>query len=672
MKTTTLTAALPALCLPWLAACTALPTPTDTDTGNLKRTHASELHEYLVKAYSTQQQASYAAPAAAPAPAAPKVAAAGNYKGPAFSTTNLQERGVDEADLIKTDGRHIYAIGTPNNQNYQNNTLRIMQINVDGKNLQEVKRLTLPEGSGLQNLYLAGKQRRLVALGDTYRPMPVAVKRSPGMPYFMPMPQQTELRYIDVRQPDQASTSLHVQLDGNLNASRRVGDTLYLVIQSYPNLDTNGWQPRPASATATAQETRQMLEKLDVQDFLPRYRSADGKTAPLVKAEDCYINRQDQPAQDGYSYQSNEIVSVVAVDLNAPNFSFKSRCFVGHSDTLYASPQALYLATTDYQYNPVQGARSSTGIHKFAFTDTDIAYRGSGSVPGHLSGQEQSFRFSEQDGYLRVITDNDTFTDPSMAITAPYGKSPAILSILKEGGKDGLQLMSQLPNRQRPQHIGKPDEQLYASRFVGDQAYLVTFQSTDPLYVIDLSNPRDPYVAGELQIPGFSDYLHPIGEHLLLGIGKDAIPDPSGDFRGAWYQGVKLSLIDTSKPGELKEVDKLILGKRGTDSAALHDHHAVTVLPDGNAILRVALPVKLHETPEAGMQGKPSDYYAHTQTGLYRFEVDKAAKKIRQLAPLVTERGREEYWANPQNDRSVLVGNYVHYFHNGNFWSQGW
>ncbi len=271
-------------------------------------------------------------------------------------------------------------------------------------------------------------------------------------------------------------------------------------------------------------------------------------------------------------------------------------------ETLYASPEALYLATTDYHYNQAQGARSSTGIHKFAFTGTDIAYRGSGDVPGHLSGQESAFRFSEQDGYLRVITDNDTFTDPSMAITAPYGKSPGILSILKEGGKDGLQLVSQLPNRKRPAQLGKPEEQLYASRFVGDQAYLVTFQSTDPLYVLDMSNPQDPYIAGELKMPGFSDYLHPVGKHLLLGIGKDAIPDPNGDFRGAWYQGMKLSLIDTSKPGELKEVDKLILGKRGTDSAALHDHHAVTVLPVGNS-LRVALPIKLHDTPASRNAG---------------------------------------------------------------------
>lgn len=669
MKTTTIIAtSLPVLLVPWLAACTTLPTPADNDTGSLKRTNASELHDYLVKAYS--DGSGYGPlPVASPAPAAAPVAAASAAKSVAFSTTNLQERGVDEADLIKTDGRHVYAIGTPDNQNYQNNTLRILQINAGGQSLQEVKRLTVEDGSSLQNLYLAGKQRRLVTLGDTYQPMPVAASRLHGMPYFMPMPQQTELRYLDVRQPEQASTSLHVKLDGSLNASRRVGDTLYLVMQSYPNLNTNGWQPRPASAAATTQETRQMLEKLSVQDFLPTYRTADGKTAPLVKAEDCYIEHKSPSADQGYA--GNGIVSVVAVDLNAADFRFQSRCFVGHTDTLYASPQALYLATTDYQYNTAQGARSNTGIHKFAFTGTDIAYLGSGSVPGHLSGQEQSFRFSEQDGYLRVITDNDTFTDPSMAITAPYGKSPAILSILKESSQAGLQLVSQLPNRQRPQHLGKPEERLYASRFVGDQAYLVTFQSTDPLYVMDLSNPQDPYIAGELQMPGFSDYLHPISEHLLLGIGKDAIPDPNGDFRGAWYQGVKLSLIDTSKPGELKEVDTLILGKRGTDSAALHDHHALTSLTVGKD-LRVALPIKLHDTPEAGMQGKPSDYYAHTQTGLYRFEVDKAAKKIRPLTPLVTERGREEYWNNPQNDRSVMMGDYVHYFHNGNFWSLGW
>lgn len=652
MKTTTLTTYLPILCVPWLVSCTSLAPPVDSDTGGLKKTNASELRDYLLKAYQNPQPYAYGAvPMAAPAPAAAA-------RAPAFSTTNLQERGVDEADLIKTDGRHVYAIGTPDNQNYHSDTLRIMQINAGGKSLQEVKRLTLPTGSSLQNLYLAGKQRRLVTLGNAYQPMPVPMAAPAGtvrmMPPHMPRPQQTELRYIDVRQPAQAASTLQVQLDGNLNASRRVGDTLYLVLQSYPQVNLG-------SGT----------DKLTAQDFLPTYRMADGKTAPLVTADNCYIKRPAKVAEADAGYVSNNITSIVAVDLNAASFSFKSRCYVGNPETLYASPEALYLATTDYQYNPAQGARSSTGIHKFAFTGSDIAYRGSGNVPGHLSGQEQSFRFSEQDSYLRVITDNDTFTDPSMAITAPYGKSPAILSILKEGGKDGLQLVSQLPNRQRPQHIGKPEEQLYASRFVGDQAYLVTFQSTDPLYVVDLTNPQDPYVAGELQIPGFSDYLHPIGEHLLLGIGKDAIPDPNGDFRGAWYQGMKLSLIDTSKPGELKEVDKLILGKRGTDSAALHDHHAVTVLPAGKD-LRVALPIKLHDTPQAGMQGQPSDYYAHTQTGLYRFEVDKAAKKIRQLAPLITERGQEEYWMYPQNDRSVLIGNYVHYFHNGNFWSQEW
>ena len=652
MKITALTTFLPMLLMPWLVSCASLEAPpVDVGEGGLKKTNATELREYLLKAANHQPiypVAAAAAPTAAPAP----------VRAPTFSSTNLQERGVDEADLIKTDGNYVYAIGAPNNQNYQDNTLRIMQVKESGKRLQEVKRLTLPQDSSLQNLYLAGK--RLVTLGSNYQTMPVPMP-APGVaggePMMMPpMPRSlpTVLRYLVLRQPEQAASTLQVRLDGNINASRRVGDTLYLVLQSYPQINLG-------SGT----------DKLSAQDFLPTYRTADGKTAPLVMADNCYINRPVKTDETDGNYVSNNIISIVAVDLKAAQFSFKSRCYVGNPETLYASPSALYLATTEYHYNPAQGSRSSTGIHKFAFTGTDIAYRGSSHVPGHLSGQESSFRFSEQDGYLRVITENDQFSDPSMAITAPYGKSPGILSILKEGGKDGLQLVSQLPNRKRPQHLGKPEERLYASRFVGDQAYLVTFQSTDPLYVLDLSNPRDPYIAGELKLPGFSDYLHPVGKHLLLGIGKDAIPDPNGDFRGAWYQGMKLSLIDTSQAGQLKEVDKLILGKRGTDSAALHDHHAVTALPVGNT-LRVALPIKLNDTPQPGMQGRPSDYYAHTQTGLYRFEVDTTAKKIRQLAPLITERGREEYWSYPQNDRSVLIGNYVHYFHNGNFWSQGW
>jgi uncharacterized secreted protein with C-terminal beta-propeller domain len=109
--------------------------------------------------------------------------------------------------------------------------------------------------------------------------------------------------------------------------------------------------------------------------------------------------------------------------------------------------------------------------------------------------------------------------------------------------------VGELPNAARPQPLGKPGEHLYASRFIGARGYLVTYRLTDPLYVLDLSDPGDPKMAGELHVEGYSDYLFPVSDTLLLGVGKDAVVDGgAGDGRFAWYQGVKVSLIDVSEP----------------------------------------------------------------------------------------------------------------------------
>ncbi len=642
-----------------MVSCSSITQLNDKDTleEGLQRADSSELRQHLLEYFSSS---GYPPPVMAPMPAGNASPAV-----PAYSTTNVQEQGVDEADLIKTDGRYIYALGSPNNQQFMNDTLRIMQVSDRGKNLTEVRRLKITnKGTELQNLYLAGN-KRLAVLGNAYH-WPNLAGNMPTP--VMVIPERTELQYIDVSNPATAKPTLTLNMDGHLIASRRVKDTLYLVLQTYPDIQGGGFLPY-AVTDDDRERNKKLLAKLNTEDFLPHYRLNNGEDQALIPTDSCYINQQENKENP----QRNEITSIVALDLTASTLKFNSRCFIGATETLYASPQALYLATADYHYDPVQGARSSTGIHKFAFSGTTVAYRGSGEVPGNLLGWSESqraFRLSEHNGYLRILTQNDTFTNPSTELIMPYGKSPVILSILKEGGKSGLMTVSQLPNRQRPAHLGKLGEQLYASRFIGDSAYLVTFQTTDPLYALDLRNPHDPYIAGELQIPGFSDYLHPVGNKLLLGIGKDALPDPNGDFRGAWYQGMKLALYDISKPDELKEVDKLILGKRGTDSASLHDHHAVTVLPDGNT-LRIALPVSLHDTPTNNMRGHPSDYYEHTQTGLYRFEVDQNARKIIQLPPLITEKDTL-YWRYPDKDRSVIMGDYVHYFHNGAFWSQDW
>ncbi|MDY6984725.1 MAG: beta-propeller domain-containing protein, partial [Pseudomonadota bacterium] len=267
------------------------------------------------------------------------------------------------------------------------------------------------------------------------------------------------------------------------------------------------------------------------------------------------------------------------------------------------------------------------------------------------------------------------------------------LTVLKEAGGKRLETVSVIDG------IGKPGEQLYAARFLGDRAYLVTFKLIDPLYVVDLSAQENPKLVGELEIDGYSEYLHPISDTLLLGIGKDAIPATGAtdifDGRGgAFYQGVKIALFDVSNPASPREIDSKILGKRGTESDVLYDHHAFSYLPaQGDEPARFAIPVQLHDRP-ATWQGfdvsSPQAWYDHTHTGLYSFEVGpqgitQAGRIIAEVAaqpelprgivPVDTTRIGVDLIAPIYawyGDRSVLKDDAVFYVHNGKVLTSFW
>ena len=157
------------------------------------------------------------------------------------------------------------------------------------------------------------------------------------------------------------------------------------------------------------------------------------------------------------------------------------------------------------------------------------------------------------------------------------------LTVLQESStsdRKRLEAVARLPNLDHPQPIGKPGEQIYAARYLGSRAYIVTFKKVDPLYVIDLHDQEAPVIAGELNMPGYSSYIHPIGDDLVLGIGKDAVPSESGDF--AWYQGLKLALFDVSDMTAPQEVSTVVIGDRGTTSSLLYDFHALAYLAGNN------------------------------------------------------------------------------------------
>jgi uncharacterized secreted protein with C-terminal beta-propeller domain len=593
------------------------------------------------------------------APAAPTEGAA-----PGFSTTTVQETGVDEIDLIKSDGRDVFSLDPTTNNVYRRDRLQRQRLDATASQavLAPLETMTLPFSAdvGGTGLYLDDTHQQLVALGRGGL-FAMGIYDAWFMPYYWTAG-VTEALFIDTSDANSMAVKRHLRLTGQLIGSRRIADSLYLVLRSYPQTGTlDGVDPATVA----------------VGDVLPTITVDGGEAQPLVTATDCLLQADNAAA-------TADIITLVAVDLAAAGKRHAARCFTGGVEAFYMSPKNIYLATTRYRYSlqggfPVYADQSSTDLHKFALNGLNIGYRGSGNVLGHLGFDQnrKSFRMGEHEGFLRVITQIEPnfsgwfgVAEPAVLPARRTGEisSPGHLHILQETA-DGLEIVGQLPNATRPQPLGKPGEQLYASRFIGSRGYLVTFRLTDPLYVLDLSNPTDPYITGELEISGYSDYLFPLGETLLLGIGKDAVSDgSSGDGRFAWYQGVKLALIDIADPTQPRELARSVIGQRGTDAAVLHDHHGIALQSVGQQ-MRIGLPVRRHDTPSPYTAGQPSDYYQFTRNELQRFVVDLETRTLQALNPLPSSLSQER---SIFNDRALLWQDQVHYYQDGIWLSTPW
>ena len=574
------------------------------------------------------------------------------------STTNLQEAGVDEADIMKSDGEYLLMLRSclPGTCVV---TYELDSANALATELASVELKTTLAASGMYLVKGRDDGDRLITLGSN---QPDHI----WLDVWSWTASTTQLEFFDASQPAQLESLETLTIDGTLISSRRVGDTLFLVTRHTPFLE--GYSPYAYDEKALADNSA-LLGEATLADLLPMVIDGQEQERSLVAAEKCYL-----PTASVDRSINPSIVTVTAVPLSDPS-GFVSTCFIGQSETLYMTPDSLYLATTQYQYANIGFERliyqpeHTTAIHKFALTEEGVDYRGSGQVPGHLGWSEdkKSFRMGSNSEFLNVVTSVGTTWD---------GTSSTVLTVLREAEEtNSLEIVSTIEG------IGKPGEQLYAARFLGDRAYLVTFLLTDPLYVLDLSDQENPVIVGELEIEGYSDYLHPVSEDLLLGIGKDAVPDEdSPDFngtRGAWYQGVKLSLFDVADPSNPAEVNSIVLGKRGTQSEVLYDHHALAFLPATDSEpARIAIPVDLHDTVpnyEGFDPDSPNAFYDYTHTGLYSFEIDES--EISQVGLIYgTEPGSSgtTLYFPDYGDRSVLVDDAVFYLHHGEVLSSFW
>ena len=624
----------------------------------------------------TYMSSPWATDAALTSAATPAASVSVSSNGALFSGTTLQEAGVDEADWIKSDGSQVFSLDPSDSSNTVRGVLRRQKLDTAAAALTPMDSLKLVFSADVQGagLYLDEERKQVAVIADG--------RMSTGVfdAWFAPQMWRqgvTEVVLVDTANASKMQTRRTLRMTAQLIGSRRLGSTLYLVLRSYPQVA--GLDPTwPADKVAANQA---LLDSLQASQLLPTL-SVDGGTAqPLVSADSCFT-------QGNNAVKSADIITIVGIDLAATGHQHAARCFTGGTEAFYMSDQSLYLATTRSAYSysgavPVYEGQSSTDIHKFALNGLAISYRGSGNVTGHLGFDQnrKSFRMGEHQGTLRVITQtaptwggwlalpmNVASALTSSTMKAAPEESPGHLSVLQESEGE-LKVIAELPNAKRPQALGKLGEQLYASRFVGSRGYLVTYRLTDPLYVLDLSDPADPKVAGELQVSGYSDYLFPLTDTLLLGVGKDAISDgSSGDGRFAWYQGIKLSLIDVSNPAQPREAARSIIGRRGTDATVLHDHHGIALHTVGNTV-RVGLPVSLHETAPATGGSAASDYFQFTRSELQKFDINLSTLSLGAKNPLPSQVQEER---DIRFDRSLLWNNQLHYYQNGIWQSAPW
>ena len=498
-----------------------------------------------------------------------------------FSTTNVHEIGVDEADRLKFDGEYLYTVAYAGYQdiespsidtaNLENNRVQIYKTDSNQLSTELVASI---EGENddvsLNELFLRAQEHQLVTLSNTqfYTWDAIFVESD-----WQWNSGKTQVQLYDVAIPESPSEMWGIEIEGNLEGSRRVGNQLYLVTRYVPNIAEINYG---ATTDEEKEENERVILNTPISDLLPHYQTNNGAIRSLVSAEDCFV-AEDASTTDGYA----DIITLTAINLDTQSIS-SSVCLNVNVQGIYSSTSGFYIGGSSSE--PWRDFSNLTAVHKFELNEGQLQYKASAAVPGYLGWNDPSFRMSEFNNDLRIIT-----TDFRGITGSPEHQ----LSILREDGSQRLQAIATLPNSSNPEPIGKEGEDIFAVRFSGSKAYIVTFQRVDPLYVVDLSNPEGPFIAGELEIPGFSRYLQELEDGWLLGIGKDVID--------GLQQGVKVELYDVRDATQPKVVSSLIFGGRGSDSEALWDLRAISLLNIDENNSRIALPINIWNANEIGI-----------------------------------------------------------------------
>lgn len=493
-----------------------------------------------------------------------------------YSTTNVQVQGVDEADIVKTNGDYIFY--------YRKHEYELSIIDV--KNNEVIKTIEY-EDIIPSEVYLNGD--KLIVMGR-YRQKEASKVRARTYSYRY----TTKVIEYDISNINDIKTVREVEVEGSMVTSRMIGDYVYIV--SDKNIYTN------------------LLEDEDL--LKPRFKdTAIGEEEKCVE----YVDIQYFP-----DTLANAYMMVSSFNVKDTNKPMNVQTFLGNADEVYASTENLYVTCVNYkEVNEFMGVeyttyQNSTKVYKFTLNNGDIQYVADATVPGRVKNQ---FSMDEYNGYFRVAT---TYRSKETLY-----KDLNNLYVLDEN----LNLVGQLENL-------APGESIYSVRYMGDKAYMVTFEQVDPLFVIDLSNPTEPKVLGQLKIPGYSDYLHPYDETHIIGFGKDT----ELDGESVKTKGFKMALFDVSDVSNPKELHSVKIGDSGTYSELLSNHKALLFSKEKNII---AFPITVRETQNN------SNYYKKTTfkgAVIYGLSLDKGFE----------ERARISHNQEESVERIIYIGNNIY------------
>ncbi len=456
-----------------------------------------------------------------------------------YSKTNTQVQGVDEADIVKTDGTYIYYL--------TNEKLTIINTE-NASQMKEMSTIKFDETFTPEELFL--NNDKIIVIGTRYEYDKTERKIGIDEDYLYPNYMDktyTSAKLYNVKDKINPTLERTVEVEGSYLTARMIDSNVYIASNKYMYY---------AYICNTYKST-----ELNEDDFKPHY--LDTATSNETKSInfDCIYYIPE--------FEDTNYLNIVAFNITN-NQEANVESYLGAGEEIYASKENLYVTKTKYDYERKNKTSITTEIYKFNLNNANCTFAKAGDVPGSVLNQ---FSMDECNGYFRIATTDSTSWNSESNTNNLYVLNENLETI---GKIEGL----------------AKGERIYSVRFMGNRAYMVTFVETDPLFVIDLSNPTTPTVLGELKIPGYSKYLHPYDETHLIGIGEDTEVVNYGYGDRVVTNGMKMAMFDVTDPNNPQELYNVKIGEKGTYSELLYNHKALLFSKEKNII---AFPISITE-----------------------------------------------------------------------------